>query len=72
MKIETLEYIHLLLQDDEKTKKDALDMARKNYHSAEKDGTAKEVTEMKALYDRARARHSEVTEALADFEDQEF
>lgn len=72
MKISTLEYIHDLLKKQYTITENALKITRKNYHEAEKDGTPKEVSGMKATYDAARERHSKATEALGDFENQEF
>lgn len=72
MEIETLEYIHELLKKSEKTTKNALDMARENYRSAEVNGEIKIMKELKERRDNARDRHDRAAAALEDFERQEW
>lgn len=72
MKIETLEYIHELLQMNKKTVKNALVMVRKNYHSAESRGEIQTAKELKEVYEVIRAQRDRANDALEDFERQEW
>ncbi len=71
MTLATLNYIHSLLEHEEKTRRNAKKLAVQSRDQAEEEG-ADNVPALRELVEKARASWSEANNALRDFEAQEW
>ena len=71
MKLKTVNYIHNLLVENERTTREARNMARE-IKSKAKEENAENYETLKEVYDRAFDSWKDASRALEDFEDQEW
>jgi len=71
MTLETLNYIHSLLEHEEKTQRNAKKLAFQSWEQAEEAG-ADNVPALREMVEKTRASWNEANNALRDFEAQEW
>lgn len=71
MTLETLNYIHSLLEHEEETQRNAKKLAFQSWEQAEEAG-ADNVPALREMVEKTRASWNEANNALRDFEAQEW